>query len=87
MFCIFALKLVFSRFLTSNQLHLGSEWRSFGRLFASKVTILRGMVAICGVCVRYAVNMGSGWGSQGGVHMEVEGDLDLSGGCVSHNSK
>ena len=30
--------------------------------FALKVTILRSMVAICGVCVRYAVNMGSGWG-------------------------
>ena len=38
---------------------------SFGRLFAPKVTILRGMVAICGVCVRYAVNIGSGWGSRG----------------------
>ena len=44
----------------SNWLHLGSEWRSFGRLFAPKVTILRGMVAICGICVRYAVYMESG---------------------------
>ena len=62
MFCIFALRSVLTRFFTSNWLHLGSEWRSFGGLFDPKVTILRGMVAICGVYVRYAVNMGSGWG-------------------------
>ena len=62
MFCIVALKSVLGRFLISNWLHFGSQRRSFGRLFASKVIILRGMVAICGVCVRYAVNMGSGWG-------------------------
>ena len=73
MFCIFALKSVLNRFLISNRLHLGSEWRSFGRLFDSKVTILRGMVAICGVCVRYAVNMGSGWGAQGRVHTLIGG--------------
>ena len=45
-----------------NWLHLGFKWSPFGRRFAPKVIILRGMVAICGVCVRYAVNMGSGWG-------------------------
>ena len=70
MFCIFALKSVLNRFLMPNRLHLGSEWRSFGRLFAPKVTILRGMVAICGICVRYAVYMGSGWGSR--IHSSLE---------------
>ena len=47
--------------------------------FAPKVSILRGMVAICGVCVRYAVNMGSGWGSQSREHMEVEGNWESPG--------
>ena len=37
MFCIFALKSVLSLFLISNWLHLRSEWRSFGRLFAPKM--------------------------------------------------
>ena len=79
MFCIFALKSVLRRFLMPNWLHFGSQWRSFGRLFASKVTILRGMVATCGVCVRYAVNMGSGWGSQGREDMEVGGNYKPRG--------
>ena len=42
-------------------------------MFAPKVTILRGMVAICGVCVRYAVNIGSGWGSRGRVNTVILG--------------
>ena len=37
------------------------------------------MVAICGICVRYAVYMGSSWGPRAEDHMQVGGKLEPLG--------